>query len=75
MIKRTSLVWKKPGLSDAAFKACWLGEHAELAKQLVGVREYIIDFIADAPTGLPSGCARRDFHRRRGGRGSSRRKN
>jgi hypothetical protein len=57
VIKRTSLVWKRPELSDAQFRALWLGAHAEDAKQLVGLREYVIDFIADAPAGLPSGIA------------------
>lgn len=57
MIKRTSLVWKKAGLSDADFKRLWLGEHATLARQLVGVREYVIDFIPNAPADVPSGVA------------------
>lgn len=57
MIKRTSLVWKRPGLSDAEFKALWLGEHAADAKQLRGLREYIIDFVPDASPDLPSGIA------------------
>jgi uncharacterized protein (TIGR02118 family) len=57
MIKRVSLVWKHPNLSDDLFQSLWLGEHAELATKLVGLREYVIDFIADAPPGLPSGIA------------------
>ncbi len=57
MIKRTSLVWKRPDLSDAEFRAAWLGEHAALARQIPGAREYVIDFIPDAPPELPSGIA------------------
>jgi len=57
LIKRTSLVWKRPGLSDLAFRTLWLGEHAELAKRLEGVRQYVVDFIPDAPVDLPSGIA------------------
>jgi uncharacterized protein (TIGR02118 family) len=57
MIKRTSLVWKRPELTDAEFRAAWLGEHAALARQIPGAREYAIDFIPDAPADLPSGIA------------------
>jgi uncharacterized protein (TIGR02118 family) len=57
MIKRTSLIWKRPGLSDAEFRRIWLGEHVEYAKQLPGVREYTIDFIADASGQVPSAIA------------------
>jgi uncharacterized protein (TIGR02118 family) len=39
------------------FRLLWLGQHASLAKQLVGLREYVIDFIPEAPPGLPSGIA------------------
>lgn len=64
MIKRITLVWKKAGLSDVAFKAIWLGEHATLAKQLANIRAYVIDFIADAPAGAPSGIATLRFDSR-----------
>jgi uncharacterized protein (TIGR02118 family) len=57
MIKRTSLVWKRPELSDAEFRRLWLGEHVEYAKQLPGLREYTIDFVTDALIGAPSGIA------------------
>jgi uncharacterized protein (TIGR02118 family) len=57
MIKRTSIVWKRPELSDAEFRRIWLGEHVEYAKQLPGVREYVIDFIPNAPPGMPSAVA------------------
>jgi uncharacterized protein (TIGR02118 family) len=64
MIKRTSLVWKRPELSDAEFRRIWLGEHVEYAKQLPGVREYVIDFIPDAPTDMPSAIATLRFDSR-----------
>jgi hypothetical protein len=57
MIKRTSLVWKRPGLSDAEFKSLWLGDHATEARELKGLREYVVDFIPDASPELPSGIA------------------
>jgi len=64
MIKRTSLVWKRPELSDAEFRRIWLGEHAEYAKKLPGVREYTIDFVTDPPKGAPSGIATLRFDTR-----------
>ena len=64
MIKRTSLVWKRPELSDAEFRRIWLGEHVEYAKQLPGIREYIIDFIPDAPPDAPSAIATLRFDSR-----------
>lgn len=57
MIKRVSLVWKRPELSDAEFRQLWLGEHIRYAKQLPGLREYVIDFVAEGPKGAPSGVA------------------
>ena len=57
MIKRTSLVWKRPELSDAEFRRLWLGEHVEHAKRLPGLREYVIDFVTAGPVGAPSGIA------------------
>ena len=47
MIKRVSLVWKRPELSDAEFRELWLGEHVEIAKRLAGLREYVIDFVTE----------------------------
>jgi uncharacterized protein (TIGR02118 family) len=64
MVKRTSLVWKRPELSDAEFRRIWLGEHVEYAKQLPGVREYIIDFLTDAPKNSPSAIATLRFDTR-----------
>jgi len=57
VIKRISLVWKRPELSDAEFRRIWLGEHVEYAKQLPGVREYKIDFVTEAPKSAPSAVA------------------
>jgi len=64
MIKRTSLVWKRPHLSDAEFRRIWLGEHVEYAKQLPGVREYTIDFVSEGPNGSPSAIATLRFDSR-----------
>ena len=64
MIKRTSLVWKRPELSDAVFRRLWLGEHIEYAKQLPGVREYVIDFVPEPVEGGPNGIATLRFDSR-----------
>ena len=64
MIKRTSLVWKRPELSDVEFRRIWLGEHAEYARQLPGVREYTIDFVTDGTDGGPSAIATLRFDSR-----------
>lgn len=64
MIKRISLVWKRPELSDAEFRRIWLGEHVEFAKQLPGVREYTIDFVTEAPKSTPSAVATLRFDTR-----------
>ena len=64
MIKRTSLVWKRRDISEAAFRAAWLGEHVDHARRLPGLREYVIDFIEEAPPGAPSGIATLRFDTR-----------
>jgi uncharacterized protein (TIGR02118 family) len=64
MIKRTSLVWKRPELSDAEFRRIWLGEHVDYAKLLPGVREYVIDFIAHASADMPAAIATLRFDSR-----------
>jgi len=56
MIKRISLVWKRPELSDTEFRRIWLGEHADYARQLPGVRGYVIDFATEGDDG-PSAVA------------------
>ena len=57
MIKRTSLVWKRPELSNAEFRRLWLGEHVAIAKRLRGLREYTIDFVTEGATDGLSGVA------------------
>lgn len=57
MVKRISLVWKRPELSHAEFRHIWLGEHVDYARQLPGVREYSIDFVTDGPQDAPSAIA------------------
>ena len=64
-MKRISLVWKRPELSDAGFRELWLGEHVALAKQLPGLREYVIDIVMDGPEGAPAGIAMVRFDSRR----------
>ena len=64
MIKRTSLVWKRPELSDIEFRALWLGEHVEYAKRLAGLREYVIDFVTEGSCDAPSGVATLRFDSR-----------
>jgi len=50
MIRRFSLVRKRPELSREEFLARWTGEHVEIAKQLPGLRGYVIHIIdAEAP--------------------------
>lgn len=57
MVKRISLVWKRSELSNGEFRALWLGEHVSYAKQLPGLRRYVIDFVIDGPGDAPSGIA------------------
>jgi uncharacterized protein (TIGR02118 family) len=64
MIKRVSLVWKHAHLSDAEFRRLWLGEHVDFARRLPGVREYVIDFVPNAPDGGPAGIATLRFDSR-----------
>jgi uncharacterized protein (TIGR02118 family) len=42
VIKRLSLVRKLPELSREEFLARWTGEHVEIARQLPGLRGYVI---------------------------------
>ena len=57
MIKRISLVWKRPELSDEEFRRLWLGEHVLYAKRLPALREYVIDFAVERLPGAPDGIA------------------
>lgn len=50
MIRRFSLVRKRPELSREEFLARWTGEHVEIAKRLPGLRGYAIHLLeGDAP--------------------------
>jgi uncharacterized protein (TIGR02118 family) len=42
VIRRLSLVRKRPELSREEFLARWTGEHVEIAKQLPGLNGYVI---------------------------------
>lgn len=64
MIKRVSFVWKRPELSNAEFRRVWLSEHVEYAKQLAGLREYVIDFVTEGGSDGPSGIATLRFDSR-----------
>lgn len=64
MIKRITLVWKRPELSDGDFRQLWLGEHVDFAKRLRGVRGYAIDFAIERPAGAPDGIATLHFDSR-----------
>lgn len=47
MIRRFSLVRKRPELSSEEFLARWTGEHVEIAKRLPGLRGYVIHLVDD----------------------------
>jgi len=64
MVKRISLVWKRPELSREEFRRLWLGEHVSCAKRLRGLREYVIDFVTDGLPEAPSGIATLRFDSR-----------
>jgi uncharacterized protein (TIGR02118 family) len=50
MIRRFSLVRKRPELSPEEFLARWTGEHVEIAKRLPGLRGYVIHLLdGEAP--------------------------
>ena len=51
MIRRLSLVRKRPELTREEFIARWKGEHVEIAKQLPGLRGYVIHILDG--TGAP----------------------
>lgn len=57
MVKRISLVWKRPELTREAFREIWLGEHAVLAQRLPGLRKYAIDFVQEGAQGAPDAIA------------------
>jgi uncharacterized protein (TIGR02118 family) len=45
VIRRLSLVRKRPELTRDEFLARWLGEHIEIAKRLPGLRGYVIHIL------------------------------
>lgn len=45
MIRRLSLVRKRPELSPEEFLARWTGEHVEIAKRLPGLKGYVIHIL------------------------------
>lgn len=50
MIRRVSLVRKRPDLTREQFLDRWAGEHAEIAKRLPGLRGYVIHVLdGEAP--------------------------
>jgi uncharacterized protein (TIGR02118 family) len=59
-----SLVWKRNDLTRAEFRETWLREHAVLAQRLPGLREYVIDFVREAPEGAPDAIATVTFDSR-----------
>ena len=63
MIRRFSLVRKRPELSSEEFLARWTGEHVEFAKRLPGLRGYVIHVI-DAEAAPYDGIAITTFDSR-----------
>ncbi len=47
MVKRVSLVRRKPGMSRDAFIAHWLGPHADIIRTMERARGYVINVIDD----------------------------
>lgn len=45
MIKRISLVARKPGLSVAEFERHWMGPHAAIVRQMPGLRGFTLNMI------------------------------
>lgn len=48
MIKRVSMVRRRPDLSHEDFVAYWLGPHAEIAREMPGALGYVVN-VADDP--------------------------
>jgi hypothetical protein len=44
VIQRISIVRRRPDISQDEFKSRWLGEHAEVASQLKGLKSYVLYF-------------------------------
>jgi EthD domain len=47
MIRRISVVKRRPGISRNDFISRWTGEHATIASRLKGLRGYVVYFASD----------------------------
>jgi hypothetical protein len=63
MIRRISVVHRRPDISQDEFKSRWLGEHAEIAANLKGLRGYVVYFPTE-PCGAFDGIAVTTFESR-----------
>lgn len=63
MIKRISLVHKRPELTREEFLARWTGEHVEIAKRLPGLRGYVV-YVPDSEAPPVDGIAVTTFDSR-----------
>lgn len=50
MIRRISIVHKRPEISREEFVSRWTGEHAQVAARLKGLRSYVLYFSSEACT-------------------------
>jgi uncharacterized protein (TIGR02118 family) len=53
MFKMVVLLKKKDGLMDAEFAKYWLEKHAPLAKQMPGLRKYVVNVVKPPPNREP----------------------
>lgn len=56
MFKLIVLLRKKEGLADQDFASYWLQKHAPLAKQMPGLRKYVVNVVRRPPNREP------DYH-------------
>jgi uncharacterized protein (TIGR02118 family) len=50
MIKTSSLLTRKEGMSKQEFMRCWVDEHAPMALSVPGLQRYVLNIIVDEPT-------------------------
>ena len=50
MIKLVSLISRKDGMSKQGFMHLWKHEHAAMAKDIPGLRRYVLSYIQSEPT-------------------------
>ena len=50
MIKQTTLLTRKAGMSREEFLRAWVGEHAPMALGVPGLRRYVLQLIFAEPT-------------------------